>query len=131
MPPDIEIFNLFTSELRKNWITNHQRLKFNNELLQAVFEHSKIELGDSILSPGNKWKTNALTRMIYSILSEELDVYVSPFNTLNADGYVQPLYECLPKMIKLICVGKKPKIVKAMLYLLGQLIHRKQKNTLK
>ena len=62
-------------------------------------------------------------RMIYSMLSEDLFLCVSPFNILNGNGYMQFLYEHLPKMIKLISVGNKPKIVKAMLYLLGQLIH--------
>ncbi len=93
LPFDLENFNLSMSEIQKSWITNHQRLKFNDELLYAVFEYSKSILGNIDEAKGVVWRRNGITRMIHSILSNELYLCVSPFNTLNGDGYVQMLCE--------------------------------------
>lgn len=69
------------------------------------------------------WGKNSLTKLLKYVLLTELKLCVEPFNNLNADGDISSLFESFPHMIKLIAMGDKPKIVKACLFLLGQLIY--------
>ena len=107
--------SLTLKEIRESWLTNHQRLKYYDELLYAVVMHSS-----STLEEENIWDANSITLLIKDLLMNQLALCVEPFNALNGDGFIQPLYENLPKLIKLFSVGKKPKIVKSALFLLAE-----------
>jgi hypothetical protein len=112
-------FEACMGEILQSIVTNYQRLKFNSELLFAVFEHADNELRKT---NAVVWETNALTRLTHDNFDKQLRLGVEPFNKLNGDGFIQPLYEWLPTFLKLFLVGNKNKICKAGLYLLTQSI---------
>lgn len=117
LPSCVLNFNCLAKEIKKSWVTNHQRLKYNQELLWAVVKYTEAKYGTEF------WNTNKLTEMIKYVIHEMLELCVEPFNLLNGHGDIKPLYESLPLFTKLICVGSKYKIVRACFFLLGQLIH--------
>jgi hypothetical protein len=97
---------LTLKDIRESWLTNHQRLKYNDELLYAVVMRSY-----SILDEQNIWEASSITMLIKDVLTNQLlllALCVEPFNALNGDGFIQPLYENLPKLTKLFSVCKKP-----------------------
>ena len=103
-------------EVMNTVYTNHQRLKFNDELLYHVVKYAERDLQET-------FQTNAVTKMLKRMFDTQLDLCVEPFNTLNADGDITELYEQYPMMIRLFAVGNKPKIVRAGFFLLAELIH--------
>lgn len=111
-------FNNLSQSIAKSWITNHQRLKYNDELLHAVIRHSIEEKGEEYL-----FGKNTLTRMMGTMFKEQLQLVVEPFNILNATGDITNFYEHFPLIIRAIAAGKKFKIVRACFFLLAQLIH--------
>jgi len=123
-------YNKKRKEFLKEMITNHTRLKFNTELLWQVIKradaiHARIPGCENFSA--TFWDANSFTKLLKSICEDQLKLVVEPFDKLNGDGNIRNLYEQFPKIIKLISIGKKPKIVRACFFLLGQLIHLVEK----
>jgi len=116
-PEWMEHLSITLNDIRDSWLTNHQRLKYNDELLYAVVMHSCPTLDKE-----NIWEANSITLLIQDLLKNQLSLCVEPFNLLNGEGYIQPLYENLPKLMKLFSVGKKSKIVKSAIFLLAEVL---------
>lgn len=117
--PAIQAFNGLALDIKKSHITNHQRLMHMDQLLYAVVQHANDHGGPDFWHLDN----SPFCRLLHSILNDELMLCVAPFNLLNSKGDVSLFYQKFPRLIKLISVGRKPKIVQACFFLLGQLIH--------
>ena len=111
-------FNNLIQSIVKSCITNHQRLKYNDELLHVAICLSIEKIGAETL-----FGKNALTRMVGALFMDQLHLAVQPFNDLNARGDRTSLYEHFPLMIRVIATGNKHKIVRACFFLLAELIH--------
>jgi hypothetical protein len=122
-------YNKKRAEHLAEMITNHQRLKFMDELLWHVVEYADLNFGATAAGKEGRllsaafWDANGVTRLIKSVCQDQLRLVVEPFDRLNVDGDISDLYEKFPLLIRLISLGRKPKIVRACLGLLAQLIH--------
>ena len=121
LPAYIVVFDTGCAVIRKFYMVNHQRLMQMSILLDAVVR--KADLSDEFWLEKMDSDGNALNRLLYSMLHNELSLSVEPCRILNTRGDVSVLYKKLPLITKLISVGRKPKIVQACFYLLCQLMH--------
>jgi len=112
--------NSLEFKLQEDWQTNQCRLKFLMDLLYHVIKCAAPKI------PERVWKTNALTRMIYSIYHDQLKLVIEPYNALNKDGDISLLIERLPQQLNLFAYGRKPNIVKAAFLLISQFVHLRE-----
>ena len=115
-PPSLIQIQAKERDWIKCLVSNQQRLKYNDELLFSVFKESEAELKDF-------WNKNSLTKLIFSLCNEQLRIAVEPFDLWNGDGNLKPFLDALPKLVVLYSVGKKPKVVRAALFLVAELVH--------
>ena len=100
--------------------TNHERHKYLLELLFAVYEYAQEDkVFESI------WETNQFLMMLHDMLDNQLRLCTEPFNRLNGDGVILDLWQNFPNMVNLISLGRKPKIVRACIFLQSQMIYLK------
>ena len=100
--------------------TNHQRLKFGDELLYAVMMCGLEDPAVKAILYATD--ASAIIRLFRSLMEIQA-LCVEPFNNLNAKGNIEQLLTLLPMMTRLVAFGKKPKIVRAFMFLVMQNEH--------